>query len=307
MTGFYLITGFLGAGKTTFLKEFVRLFPGQGIGVLVNEFGKEDVDSVLLSEFQARMEEVHSGSIFCACRVEQFADALTRLLERSPDVILAETSGLSDPTQIRQILADHPLADRIDYRGCICLIDACHFEKVYAAALACRKQLAVADAAVINKSDLTSPERLEELRTFIEEQRPGAPVLETAHGCIPEDWRETLRRPALLEAAPGIHTRDLSVASAVLCCPMGISREELEELLAGISKAAHRIKGFVRMADGRLYLVQAVETTIVLSPADACPPAKEGRLVVLAGQGQPLHKTLTALGSRLRELGITVE
>lgn len=108
MTGFYLITGFLGAGKTTFLKGFVRLFPGQGIGVLVNEFGREDVDSVLLSEFRACLEEVHSGSIFCACRAEQFADALTRLLDKAPDVLVAETSGLADPTQIRQILEEHP-------------------------------------------------------------------------------------------------------------------------------------------------------------------------------------------------------
>lgn len=307
MTSFYLITGFLGAGKTTFLKEFVRLFPGQRLGVLINEFGKEDVDSVLLSEFQAQMEEVHSGSIFCACRAEQFADALTRLLDRSPDIILAETSGLSDPTQIRQILADHPQADRMDYRGCICLVDACHFEKVYATALACRKQLAVADAAVINKTDLAPPERLEALRAFIREQRPGAPILETAHGRIPEDWRETLLRPPLLKAAPGIHTRDLSVASRVLRCPAGLPREDLERLLAEISQAAHRIKGFVRLADGCLYLVQAVETAVTLSPAEACPPEKEGRLVVLAGQGQPLHKTLTALGSRLGELGITVE
>lgn len=99
--------------------------------------------------------------------------------------------------------------------------------------MACRKQLAVADVAVINKTDLSGPERLEELKAFIREQRPGAPLLETAYGRIPAAWRETLRFPVRLEAAPGRHTRDLSVTSAVLGCPAGIRREELEEVLAG--------------------------------------------------------------------------
>ena len=44
----YLITGFLGAGKTTFLKNFIRLFAGQKIQLIINEFGQEGVDGVLL-------------------------------------------------------------------------------------------------------------------------------------------------------------------------------------------------------------------------------------------------------------------
>lgn len=101
----YLITGFLGAGKTTFLQQFVRLFHGKKLAMVINEFGREDVDGQLLRELHAKLESIHSGSIFCACRLEQFEHALTGLLEDQPDVVLVETSGLSDPTNIREVLS----------------------------------------------------------------------------------------------------------------------------------------------------------------------------------------------------------
>ena len=54
MSRLYLVTGFLGAGKTTFLKRFLRLFAGQKIQLIVNEFGKEGVDGALLADLGAR-------------------------------------------------------------------------------------------------------------------------------------------------------------------------------------------------------------------------------------------------------------
>ena len=71
MQRLYLITGFLGAGKTTFLKNFIRLFPGQKIRLIVNEFGREGVDGALLTELDAFLTEIAGGSVFCACRMDQ--------------------------------------------------------------------------------------------------------------------------------------------------------------------------------------------------------------------------------------------
>ena len=79
MTKLYLITGFLGAGKTTFLHQFVRLFPDRRTAIVVNELGKQGVDGTLLEDLDIKMEEINNGSIFCACKIEQFEDALLRL------------------------------------------------------------------------------------------------------------------------------------------------------------------------------------------------------------------------------------
>ena len=89
----YLITGFLGAGKTTFMKELIRCFPGMKPALIVNEFGRAGVDGALLRELGAALREVNNGSIFCACRAEQFREALDEIVKQCPDVILVEASG----------------------------------------------------------------------------------------------------------------------------------------------------------------------------------------------------------------------
>ena len=61
MSKLYLITGFLGAGKTTFLKQFIALFAGQKIQLIINEFGQEGVDGTLLSHLDAYLQEISAG------------------------------------------------------------------------------------------------------------------------------------------------------------------------------------------------------------------------------------------------------
>ena len=65
MTKLYLITGFLGAGKTTFLHQFVRLFPDRRTAIVVNEFGKQGVDGTLLEDLDIKIEEITKGIIPC--------------------------------------------------------------------------------------------------------------------------------------------------------------------------------------------------------------------------------------------------
>ena len=56
MSRLYLITGFLGSGKSTFLKNFIRLFPGEKMQLIINEFGREGIDGMLLEELGIGME-----------------------------------------------------------------------------------------------------------------------------------------------------------------------------------------------------------------------------------------------------------
>lgn len=288
----YLITGFLGAGKTTFLQQFVRLFHGKKLAMVINEFGREDVDGQLLRELHAKLESIHSGSIFCACRLEQFEHALTGLLEDQPDVVLVETSGLSDPTNIREVLSGLSSSQSVDYRGCICVVDALNFSKVYVTALACRKQLAVSDVVVLNKIDLATPVQTRNMLAAIRAARPGVPVLETSSGRIPGEWRERLLQPDPIPREHSPHTRDLSVQSYILRMDPAMPKRELETLLESFAANTHRIKGFVRL-EGRLYLVDCVSGLVKITPYNGEPKAV-GRLVVLAGQGQPAFRAMEA-------------
>lgn len=104
MSRLYLITGFLGAGKTIFLKQFMKQFSSERMHIIVNEFGKEGIDGELLSELGIALDEINNGSIFCSCRLDKFENVLQQVLQEKPDVIIVEASGLSDPTNVKKIL-----------------------------------------------------------------------------------------------------------------------------------------------------------------------------------------------------------
>ena len=141
MSRLYLITGFLGSGKSTFLKNFIRLFPGEKMQLIINEFGREGIDGMLLEELGIGMEEITGGSVFCSCRFDQFEQALTTFVEPDTDVVLVEASGLSDPTGVRRLFADQSRFPDIEYAGAVCLVDAVRFPKVYAKSRACLRQV----------------------------------------------------------------------------------------------------------------------------------------------------------------------
>lgn len=127
MSRLYLITGFLGAGKTTFLKNFIRLFSGQRIQLIVNEFGREGVDGALLADLGACLREISGGSVFCACRLDQFEKVLGDSAGENPDAILVEASGLSDPTGVRRLFSQTDRFPHIQYRGPCVLWTRCGF------------------------------------------------------------------------------------------------------------------------------------------------------------------------------------
>ncbi|HCA30953.1 MAG TPA: hypothetical protein DEP23_16055 [Ruminococcaceae bacterium] len=305
MTKLYVITGFLGAGKTTFLMEFARLLTVEKLAVLVNEFGKEDVDGKLLRELNAAMEEVHSGSIFCACRVEQFSDALSRLLKDSPDIILIETSGLSDPTRIRKLLNEHPKADQIDYRGCWCIADAIRFEKVYSTALVCGKQLDICDAVILNKTDIADDDQTKRTLALIKNHRSDVPVYLTSHGKIQPEWLKSFGGPAIAESKNSVHIKDVSLQSRIVVIRDIFPKDKLMDFLSRIAPASFRIKGFVQLREG-VFFVDVVGEDVKLKPWDK-EVENPNRLVVLAGRGLPMLSTLKAAGKSYDAFILNIE
>ena len=305
MTRVYVITGFLGSGKTTFLKEFARLLSGEKLAILVNEFGREDIDGKLLKELHAAMEEVHSGSIFCACRAEQFSDALSRLLKESPDTVLVETSGLSDPTRIRALLSEHPMASRIEFRGCLCIVDAVRFQKVYSTAVVCGRQLDACDAVILNKTDLADEEQKRRTLGLIYDRRPGIPVFEASYGKIQGDWLRLLNRLPLTEGGFSAHIKDVSLQSRLISIRDTFPKDELLAFLGRIAFASYRIKGFARLREGT-FLVDVVGDQIKLHDWDEAVE-NPNRLVVLTGQGLPLASSLKEAAGDYSEYILSVE
>ncbi|MCI5929711.1 MAG: GTP-binding protein [Pseudoflavonifractor capillosus] len=298
MSRLYLVTGFLGAGKTTFLKRLVHCFPGQRTALIVNEYGREGVDGTLLSGLGASLTEIDNGSIFCSCRLEQFEEVLRSTLSEKPDVILVEASGLSDPTGANRLLGQREKFSGLTYAGAICLVDAARFHNVYASSGVCRRQLAAADLILINKTDLVSPEQVALVRAEVEAQRPGRPVHETSFGMLDPAWLSGLDAPPV--AAPSASRRRLTLTVGQDCSPAS-----LERFLSVFARDTRRIRGFVPLS-GEMYLADCVGPQVRLEPwqGEALNP---GRLTVLFDGVLPAPKSLWAAMTWYPECHVAVE
>ena len=297
MSKLYLISGFLGAGKTTFLKSFIQLFAGEKLQIIVNEFGQEGVDGILLADLGVQLDEISGGSVFCSCRFDQFEKVLRESAEVNADVILVEASGLSDPTGVRRLFSQTDRFRHIDYRGTLCLIDAVRFPKLYATARTCMKQLASGDVAVVNKTDRASAEQLKQTISLIQNQRPDMPIIKTSFGKVDEGILHTLDRARTLPAEDMVLTADLTLRRMLISIAPTITPYELKKFIEMFSEVTFRVKGFVETTEG-VYLADCVGNVVSLTTYQHQLPAGKGsHLVVLSGAGMPAKKRVEEAAS----------
>lgn len=186
-----VITGFLGAGKSTMLNRLLR-HPDMGeTAVIVNEFGEIGLDHALIASSDEDTVLLNSGCLCCTVRgdlVNTFRD-LTGRRDRGEIKpfrrIVIETTGLADPAPVLHTLMSDPVvAERCRLESVVTLVDAVngggtldhHFEAV--------KQAAVADRLVLTKVDLAEPKAVQDLRHRLQHLNPGAPVFAAISGDI---------------------------------------------------------------------------------------------------------------------------
>ena len=159
MTRVLFVLGYLGSGKTTFVKNFLSRHTGKN-AVLVNDFGAEDVDGILLEGSAEKVESIFNGSVFCSCRSEKFVETMIRLSEENFDNILVETSGLANPFQMRKLFdyINGKVTNQFSFAGAVCIADAANIEKVLYTLNTVKMQIAAADVILINKTDLAVEE-----------------------------------------------------------------------------------------------------------------------------------------------------
>ncbi|HWI61379.1 MAG TPA: GTP-binding protein [Symbiobacteriaceae bacterium] len=162
------MTGFLGAGKTTLLNHILKGNHGLRIGVIVNEFGEAGIDGELVLKADDEVLELNNGCICCTVRTD-LLDAVGRLLSRRPRVeyVLVETTGLANPAPIAQTFMSHGVIDVCRLDSIITVVDAYNFERNLTADPASRAQLEFGDLILLNKIDLVSPERADQVEEAI--------------------------------------------------------------------------------------------------------------------------------------------
>ena len=212
-----VVTGFLGAGKTTLIRHMLQNANGKRIALIINEFGDLGVDGDILRGCgveSCRDEDIMELSNGCICCTvaEDFIPTLEKLLEREdkPDHIVIETSGLALPQPLVRAFNWPAISTRVTVDGVVTVVDGpAHHAGTFAHDVAAvdaqraqdenldhetplselfEDQLACADMIVVNKADLMDEVTLATTtQTLSDASRPGVRVVQASMGALPTE------------------------------------------------------------------------------------------------------------------------
>ena len=181
MTKVDIISGFLGAGKTTFIKQMIdQVFAGQKLVLIENEFGEIGIDGGFLKDAGIEITEMNSGCICCTL-VGDFSVALKKVLdEYHPDRVLIEPSGVGKLSDIVRAVEDVKTDAPIGIEGRITVVDGKkakmymkNFGEFY------KDQVASASTIVISRTQEMSGDKIEECVALLREENKEAAIITT--------------------------------------------------------------------------------------------------------------------------------
>lgn len=297
-----VVTGFLGAGKTTLIRHLIESSNGYRLAVIVNEFGDVGVDGEILKSCAIpdcpaeNIVELANGCICCTV-ADDFIPAISALLELDPvpDHILIESSGLALPKPLLKAFDWPAIRSRVTVDGVIALADAeavaagrfaPDIDRVNAQRLAddsldhetplsevFEDQIACADIVLLTKPDLAGPEGLAQARTIVERESPRPmPVIEVSEGVV--DAQVILGIGAAAEddlaARPSHHDGALDhdhedFDAIVVNVPEAQSADDLVERIEALARTQNilRVKGYAAVRGKPMrLLVQGVGARI---------------------------------------------
>jgi G3E family GTPase len=185
-----LVTGFLGSGKTSFLKRLLRREAWRDSLVVVNEFGEVALDHLLMEGAAEQVVPLGAGCV-CCTRREDLSLTLLDLHRRRRlggvaqfSRILVETTGLADPAPALQTFAvDAALASAYRLARIVTVVDVTQILGQTAQFPEALRQVALADALVLAKQDLSSAAEIEIVRDYLRRVNPGAPIVAADEDC----------------------------------------------------------------------------------------------------------------------------
>lgn len=182
-----IVTGFLGAGKTSLLNHVLTGVHGRRIAVLVNDFGRVNIDAALIANRDDEVVSLENGCICCSLADGLLAAAL-RLIRREqpPEHILIETSGVSDPVEVAATFSDPELQPYAPLEGIVTVVDAELAPTLDDESLSmAKRQVAAADIAILNKIDLVDDDGRQRAREWVRQSSPHVRMLEVSQGRVP--------------------------------------------------------------------------------------------------------------------------
>ncbi len=289
-----VVTGFLGAGKTTLVRRFLGTPEGHGTAVIVNEFGAVGIDDVLLRTSTDEVTLLGNGCLCCTTRTDLQLTLRRLVAERAQGAVpafrrvLIETSGLADPGPILQTFAtDRALGGEFHVEVVLTVVEAADGDSTLDRFADARKQVILADRLVISKSDLADPSAVECLRRRLHALNPHAPIETAIDGDLDPSRlieAEAGARPHTGLVAEAVHSDGITSFVIEDARPLdwdGFARA-METLTALRGDDLLRVKGLLDVAGCRGPVVVQFVQHLAHPPAElaAWPDARRGSRLV---------------------------
>jgi G3E family GTPase len=274
-----LVTGFLGAGKTTVVNHLLAHAEGRRIAALVNDFGAINIDAELIAGASDGVISLANGCICCSLQGDLLR-TLAALLRRDPrpEFIIIETSGVADPSDIVRNLMDPLIWREAPLETVLCVLDATTPAATLNDALL-RSQLRTADAAC-----------RAQLRDVVRGLRPAAVVVDALYGEVPATLLfpvDADRVSAPREPGPRRPSADrFETLSWTSEWPVSLPR--LQQAIGRLAPKLARAKGLFETVEqpGRLMVFQLAGGRATLAPGGALAAGvPRARIVFIAEIG----------------------
>ena len=255
----FIITGFLGVGKTTMLTNTVKEhFSDKKVAIVVNEFGDIGVDGNILSNVYSEVLEISEGCICCQL-AEEFESGVIEIINKyNPEIIFVETSGASEP---------FPIFLSLQNLG-ICVVDSKNLDS-YKDNSTAKYQIGGSNIMVLNKTDLVSDDELEAVKKDVIEIKEQYNIKNTLTGeMIFKNYvinsaeqgivnKEVFEGVYKIDEIIGLakeyehldHTTKDSITQKVAYLKEGIEFEDLDKVLKNLPESIYRVKGVVKTKD----------------------------------------------------------
>jgi len=260
-----LATGFLGSGKTTFLRRVAQRECARHLVFLVNEFSPLDVDGDLVAEVAEDVIRVPGGSIFCRCVVHDFITQMQAVPERfgTIDGLVVEASGIADPGVVGKLLQDTGLDALYELRTVVALVDPGTLPKLLKTLPNMTAQIRAADVVLLNKCDLFDEEEIANTEKLVRELNPLADLQRTTFGAYDGDLFAL--RSAGKPAGDYAACRDPNYARFKVADDGIRDAAAFVQAVSGLGALLYRLKGVVQTPAGDLR-IDAVSGRVSTQP-----------------------------------------
>ncbi len=281
-TPFTILTGFLGAGKTSALNRLLAHAGGRRVAVLVNELGRIGIDGRLIGAGGGDLLELAGGCVCCKIDVKNdLWDGIADVVARSrPDQIVLETTGIAEPPALLDGLGR--LDGLIHPAGVVAVVDAETADQVLDRRDEARVQIACADRVVLSKLDRARPDQVRRAHERVRQLNPAAerasfPASAAGDRALAEYVLAARAITAVAPAAGGHRHSQLS--AACFADPAPLDRELLLAAVGELRPRLVRVKGFAHLAgDARRGLLELAGAALSLAagtPWGGEPPKSE--------------------------------